>query len=213
MATAATSRPYRSPVRAEQAALTRRRVLLAVAAQVSEVGYERATLGRIAERADVSVETVKAQGTKRELLLRAFEVVFAGEEGEHGMGERLAAELAPVADAPDAFLHAATAALADAYARSVRLWEAFVAAARTDPDVHAEHTALLARRREDTRALAGLLPVAGGGPVDDAALDVVELVYSHESWRHLVEERGWARERWVAWAVRTATAALGAPPA
>ncbi len=204
-----TSRPYRSTLRAEQAAATRRRVLLAVADEVTAVGYDRATLGRIAARADVSVETVKAQGAKRELLVRAFEVVFAGDEGEHSLGERVVADLDGLPDDPADLLPTVTAFVADAYARSVRLWEVFVVAARTDADVAAEHAALLARRRLDTRGVADLVATrTGAAAFDDATLDLVELVYSHESWRHLVEERGWSHEQWVRWAVEAVTAML-----
>lgn len=205
MATSDTSRPYRSPIRAEQAAATRQRVLQAVADEVAAVGYDAATLGRIARRAGVSVQTVKAQGPKRELLVRAFELVFAGAEGERGFGARVSSA-APetIADA-DSLLRATTTFVADAYARSVRLWEAFVVAAATDPEIRDEYVAITERRRADMRGLLALLTARGvPRPFDvEHALDVVELLYSHESWRHLVELRGWTPERWVTWTVST----------
>lgn len=214
MPPADTSRPYRSAIRAEQAATTRRRVLLAVADEVTAVGYDRATLPRIAARAGVSVETVKAQGPKRDLLVRAFEVVFAGDEGEHTLEERIAAAAPPDGDDVQAFLQATGTVVAEAYARSVRLWEAFVAAARTDPDVQDAFDAMRARRRASVRGTVEELrrrgmPVAGDV---EEVVDQATLVYSHEAWRHLVEDCGWSTGRYVAWAVALATAMLTGGP-
>ncbi|MFC8192433.1 TetR family transcriptional regulator [Cellulomonas sp. NPDC057328] len=213
MAADDTSRPYRSAIRAEQAATTRRRVLLAVADEVTAVGYDRATLPRIAARAGVSVETVKAQGPKRDLLVRAFEVVFAGDEGDRTLEERIAAAAVP-ADDVHALLRVTGTVVADAYARSVRLWEAFVAAARTDADVQAAFDAMRARRRASVRATVAELARRGmpvAGDVDEV-VDQATLVYSHEAWRHLVEDCGWSTERYVAWAVALAVAMLTGGP-
>lgn len=199
-----------SPTRVEQAAVTRRRVLQAVADEVAAVGYEAATLGRIARRAGVSVQTVKAQGPKRELLVRAFELVFAGGEGSAPAERPPAEELAPSGD-PEELLRGTTALIADAYARSVRLWEAFVVAAGTDAEVHDEYVAITDRRRSATRTLLAQLTARGvPRPFDvEHVLDVVELLYSHESWRRFVEDRGWTRERWVSWTVSSTLAVMG----
>lgn len=209
MVAADTSRPYRSTIRAEQAATTRRRVLLAVADEVTAVGYARATLPRIAARAGVSVETVKAQGAKRELLVRAFEVVFAGDEGERTLEDRIAAAGTP-ADDVLAFLQVTGTVVAAAYARSVRLWEAFLTAARTDADVQAELDAMQARRRASIRGMVEELRRRGMPTTEDVegVVDQATLVYSHEAWRHLVEDCGWSTDRYVAWAVTLATAML-----
>lgn len=206
-----TSRPYRSPIRAQQAAATRRRVLQAVADEVASVGYEAATLGRIARRADVSVETVKAQGPKRELLVRAFELVFAGAEGERSIGDRASATTPDLPDDPSELLRATTTFVGEAYARSARLWEAFVVAAGTDPEVREEYVAITDRRRADMRGMLALLTARGvPRPFDlEHVLDIVELLYSHESWRQLVEDRGWSPERWVTWTVAATLAVMG----
>ncbi|MBD7919944.1 hypothetical protein H9657_16855 [Cellulomonas sp. Sa3CUA2] len=209
--TAESSRPDRSTVRAEPAAATRERVLRAVADEVTAVGYDAATLGRIARRAGVPVETVKAQGPRRELLVRAFELVFAGAEGEHSLGDGAAAQAGTLPDDPEALLRTMTAFVADAYARSVRLWEAFLVAAGTDAEVRDEYVAMTARRRAETRGLLALLTARGvPRPFDvEHVLDVVELLYSHESWRRLVEDRGWTQERWTTWTVTSTLAVMG----
>ena len=81
-------RAYTSDLRTEQAARTRERVVRAAAHELTEHGYERTTLARVAARAGVSLETVKAHGPKRALLLAAFELTFAGSEGQESLGER-----------------------------------------------------------------------------------------------------------------------------
>lgn len=209
MVTSDAAHPARSPARAEQAAQTRARVLQAVADEVTAVGYEAATLRRIARRAGVSVETVKAQGPRRELLVRAFELVFAGTEGERSLGDRIAAA-GSLPDDPRELLRTAASFAADAYERSMLLWEAFVVAAATDPEVHEEHVAIAERRRADVRGMLALLTARGAPrPFDtEHVLDVVELIFSHESWHRLVEDRGWARERWVEWIASSTLAVM-----
>lgn len=189
---------------------TRLRVLRAVATEVRAVGYRAATVRRIARRAGVPDAAVEAEGPRPELLVRAFELVLAGVEGERSLGRSVAASL-PDVDDPGVLLRTATGFVADAYARSVRLWEAFVVAAGEHPDVHAEYVAMCDRRRADTRGLLALLTARGlPRPFDlEHVLDVVELLYSHESWRRLVEDRGWTRERWVEWTAASALAVTG----
>lgn len=189
---------------------TRLRVLRAVAAEVRAVGYRAATVRRIARRAGVPDAAVEAEGPRHELLVRAFEQVLAGVEGERSLGRSVAASLPDVRD-PEVLLRTATGFVADAYARSVRLWEAFVVAAGEHPDVHAEYVAMCDRRRADMRGLLALLTARGlPRPFDlEHVLDVVELLYSHESWRRLVEDRGWTRERWVEWTAASALAVVG----
>lgn len=67
-------RPYRSDLRASQAAQTRVRVLTAAAAEFARRGYGGTSIPSIATAAGVSPETVKMQGSKHELLLAAFEL-------------------------------------------------------------------------------------------------------------------------------------------
>ena len=103
-------RAYTSDLRAEQAARTRERVVRAAAEELTERGYERTTLARVAERAGVSLETVKAHGPKRALLLAAFEVMFAGSEGQESLAARPEGRAVAGTTAPGAGRAAARAA-------------------------------------------------------------------------------------------------------
>src|SRR3954452_8623292 len=60
---------------------TRRRVLSAAQEEVAESGYRAATVARIADRADVSVQTLyHAWGSKRDLLRGVLELAVSGQE-------------------------------------------------------------------------------------------------------------------------------------
>ncbi|PJJ73321.1 regulatory TetR family protein [Diaminobutyricimonas aerilata] len=206
------TRVYRSAVRAAAASETRRRIVDAALASFTADGYAATTLRAIAQRARVSVETVNGHGPKRDLLFAAFELAFAEREGREPMGER--ADFAATAEVVDAraFLAALVNVTTDAFARSAGIWRAVNAAADVDPAVAETLADLVARRR---REFAGLVRAYGerGGTVPsdiDAAVDVLSLVVSHESFTHLVETSGWARARFERWAAATAVAQLEA---
>src|SRR6476646_1350681 len=118
-------RAYRSTLRAEQAGETRRRLLAAAGACFAERGYAGTPLKAIAERAGVSVETVQLNGPKADLLLGAYEQLFAGEEGRLSLLEREAVRpILELAD-PAALVAAMVDFLASANAQSAALAAAF----------------------------------------------------------------------------------------
>ncbi|MET0692460.1 MAG: TetR family transcriptional regulator [Propionibacteriaceae bacterium] len=200
-------RTYRSSLRSEQAADTRRRVLLAAAECFSTRGYGRTTLTDIASAAHVSVETVKVNGAKRDLLLAAFEQTFAGAEGVEPLSSRPElATLLALAD-PQQLLEHSASFLADANARASALWRAFNSAADTDPAIRVALDALLERRRADiTSATAGLQArglVAAGHEALVRTADVVSFLTSPEGYEQLVTGAGWTHEAYTHW-LRTA---------
>src|SRR5689334_10403689 len=74
-----TRRPYRSAVRAEQAAGTRRAVLLAARELFTTAGYAGTSVADVARRAGVSVDTVYSSvGRKPELLLAVHDMALGG---------------------------------------------------------------------------------------------------------------------------------------
>nr|BFF18256.1 hypothetical protein GCM10025730_17770 [Promicromonospora thailandica] len=78
--TGSPTRGYRSDLRRRQAAETRARIVAAAAELFGELGYAGTTLARIAERAQVSVETVQKAGPKAALMRAAVEVSSFGVE-------------------------------------------------------------------------------------------------------------------------------------
>lgn len=199
-------RTYRSELRTEQAAATRRRILDSAGECFAEDGYGRTTLVAIAARAGVSVESVKAQGAKRDLLLAAFEQAFAGQEGGRSLVEQdqLAAALAITDD--DEFLDAALAFLAAANRRAYALWRALNSAADSDPDVAPILQGILAGRRSDIEQAIGLVQrrgmLAAGVRVRRQVAAQVSFLLSPEGYQQLVAESGWSHPRYLAW-VRT----------
>jgi AcrR family transcriptional regulator len=88
-------RRYHSPLRAEQARETRRRVLEAAFRLFVERGYAGTTIAAVAEAAGVSAETIYLSlGGKRGLLEGVIEMAIAGEEDpatqEHALWSEVA---------------------------------------------------------------------------------------------------------------------------
>lgn len=195
-------RSYRSALRTEQAAQTRRRVLEAAAACFAESGYAGTSLPEIAARAEVSPETVKANGPKRGLLLNAFEQAFAGAEGEGGIAESEAgARIAGIADG-QAMLIEVAAFVASANARTSILWGEFMSAANADEKIEEALNGLLERRALDYKALVEALVergVASGSTDIRTAAATLSFLWSPEGHQQLVLQSGWGQERYTSW--------------
>ena len=204
-------RQYRSLVRTEQAAATRRRLLSAAGACFAENGYAGTSLRAIADRAGVSVETVQQSGPKADLLLAAYEQAFAGDEGQTSLLER--APFRPVLEQSD--VRGLVTALVDfmvpANAASADLGAAFDAAALSDPRIEQERRGLVARARADARAgverVAALGGVTSGRGLDEVA-DELWFVVRSAHYLELVRDAGWSTEQYQAWLLRTVAGLL-----
>lgn len=89
-------RSYRSPIREQQAALTRTSIVDAAAAEFSERGWSAATLAGIAKRAGVTPQAVHISvGAKPMLLRRAIDAAVSDHEaGSHLDAAQLSAVFA-----------------------------------------------------------------------------------------------------------------------
>lgn len=195
------TRAYRSDLRAEQAQQTRLRILRAAAAEFARNGYQATTMAAIARAAGVSAETVKSAGSKADLLIRSFEILFAGAEQADSLveGERAAVLFA----LPDGEFVAATAALiAGANAESCRLWTVLLGASLSDELVAAALQAMLDNRHRDYLGLVGELRRRGIARADvDAEGAAAELSFlmSPEGYQQLVLQSGWSDANYRAW--------------
>jgi len=200
-----TTRSYRSTLRAEQAAATRRRILEAAATCFIVGGYSGTALSAIAAQAGVSLETVKANGPKRELLLGAFEQAFGGAESQEPLAE--GAQATAMLTLPDEqFLHAAVEFVAGANARTSVLWTEFLSAANADPAVDEALRDLLVRRRSDYRTLIHALIERGIARSDlnvERGADALSFICSPESHQQLVLQSGWSMDRYREWLAET----------
>jgi AcrR family transcriptional regulator len=203
-------RRYSSPLREEQAAQTRRRILAFAAELFARNGYAGTSLAQIASAAGTSPETVKANGPKSALLVGAFDQAFTGAEEfvpihERDLGRQLAA--APEEELLTRYVEF----VASANERIAGLWAAFVAAAPGDAEVGRELEALQRRRREDFRASIALFRERGlarrEAPDEELAAALSFLV-SPEGYVQLVTEQGWEPGRYRSWLVETVERAV-----
>jgi AcrR family transcriptional regulator len=202
------SRSYHSELRAEQAQRTRERIMQAAAHEFGTSGYQATTMAAIARSAGVSTETVKAAGSKAELLIRSFETVFALQEGADSLADSPAA--AGLLDAREATV--LNGVIASANARSRRLWTQLVAASLSDRLVDQALQRLLASRRRDYRLLVDELDARGlVRPDVDAELAAAELSFlmSPEGYQQLVDQTGWTETRYREWLTAAVRRTIG----
>jgi AcrR family transcriptional regulator len=198
------SRRYSTALRAEQTALTRRRILDAAGRLFVERGYLGTTLGAVAEAAGVSVQTVyNVVGGKAVLLKAVYDVTLAGDDAPVPMGERPA--FRAVAEAPTG-----RACLA-AYAGVGRLLGErlfplltvlLAQAAAGDPDLAAFVATIEGERAVGSRNVAGHVAGRFGlrdGLDVDAAADVLWALTAPDLTDRLVVRRGWGWDRFEAW--------------
>ena len=199
-------RRYDSSRRSEQAAETRRRIVEAAAACFAESGYARTTLAAVAARADVSVESVTANGPKRALLIAAFSQTFAGVETEGTVltGDPWTAAFA--AGNAAAVLDAVADLVVAGQQRGHGIWRAVSAAAVQEPEVAELYAALSERRRADN--LRGVLLLGERGLLrrDRTAqqlADTMALLNGFDPYQLYVVEFGWSLADLKSWYVDT----------
>jgi AcrR family transcriptional regulator len=206
-------RKYDSSRRAEQAAETRRRILLAAAECFSEKGYAKTTLAAIAARADVSVESVAANGAKRALLIAAFSVAYAGVETDQVLKEQQ--QWAAALRAPEAELAESIAEIVvESQRQGIGIWRAVSAAAIEEPEVAELYLSLAKRRRAEN--LAGTRILAERGLVrDDRTLeqhaDTFALLNGFDPYQLYVLDFGWSLDELKAWWVDSTERLIFAP--
>lgn len=196
---------------------TRRRLLAAARAEFAERGYAAATVTRIAERADVSVQTLYSNwGNKRNLLRGVMASDLTGEDDvpleEAGLPlPNLTATLDP-GDAGDprrllAHLVRQYRLIAE---RSAVGWETYSGGAAVDPDIAADWRQLNELRRQGFRAMFGRLPASALRPglSNEAAADTAWVIASPDTHDQLVRQAGYSYDELEAWVAATLSAAL-----
>jgi AcrR family transcriptional regulator len=150
--TAKRPRAYTSDLRQRQAAETRQRIVAAAAALFSELGYASTTLAKIAERAQVSVETVQKNGPKPALIRAAVEYTSFGIEGDQDIRELDVGKAFLAVTDREQLPALAAATMRRINARSCGVWTALTCAAHGDPDLRETFLEfLLAIRRQNER--------------------------------------------------------------
>ncbi|WP_291036454.1 TetR/AcrR family transcriptional regulator [Herbiconiux sp.] len=201
------ARAYSSPRRTAEAASTRAAIIAAASTLFVRDGYVATSLKAIAKEANVAVPTVQLQGSKHSLLIAAFEVAFAGDEGTHSLAER--ADVAAIMAEPDfaTAIDRYVTFLDDANQRAAGIIRAMGAAADADPAARAAYDELEQRRHRDMLLAAGWFASRNRIPDDripDAA-DILGYITGADAYLHFTHTRGWTRDRWKAWTAHQLT--------
>jgi AcrR family transcriptional regulator len=191
------------PRRHAKATITRARVIAAATSLFVERGYVAATIGSIAERADVSVETIYSTfGNKRALLSAAVDVSISGIGTARPILEQDWVPALRAEPDPRRRLRILATNGRAILERRGAMDEVVRHAAATDPQIAALRDVGKAQRLAGQRELLRI--VIGGSSLRrgldlDAAADAIYAIGSPETYRLLVVDRGWTGDRFEQW--------------
>jgi AcrR family transcriptional regulator len=195
---------------------TRRLVLVAARQEFAERGYSAATVSRIAERANVAVQTLYyAWGSKRELLRGVMETAITGND-DLTFGQE--APIAPALRAVPPEIRADAAAYMRHVAHEYRVlaerasvgWQTYRDAAAVDPDAAEDWQQLMALRRQGFQLIVRQIPAdkLRDGLSPGAAADTAWVIASPDTCDQLVRRAGFSYDELEEWVRVTLTAAL-----
>jgi len=196
-------RSYHSPRRVEQAAATRRSVLLAARELFVKNGYTPTTISDIAERAGVSPDTIYATvGPKPALLRELVENAISGTDQAVPAEQRDYVRRITAAGSAVDKITIYAGATTDIQQRMAPVFLALREAAATDPDCAALWKEIALRRATNMRALAADLRSTGDLRDDlsnDVVADIIWSMNAAEYWVLLVRERAWTPDQFTQW--------------
>jgi len=193
-------RRYDSPLRAQQAAETKARIIGAATELFTTRGWAGTGMRDVARQAGVAVETLYSHHpSKRALLDAVVDQAAAGDDVPVAVAER-PEFLAMGRGRRPARLAAAALVVREINERTIPFARLIREAATTDPEI--------ARVLHDTRERQRLDVAAGvelvlGRPPTDAERDGVWAIVSPEVYLLLVHESGWSPDQYEAWVAST----------
>jgi AcrR family transcriptional regulator len=209
------ARPYRSPLRAEQARATRRRIVDAGRELFVERGYGPTTIDAIAERAGVSRKTVfTSVGGKAAVLKLAFDWTLAGDDEPVAIADRPDVRTIMTERDPTVLVDAWAAMSAAIAARVAALHHVLVVAADTDADAAALLSSVDQQRAAGGLAFVTRLHAIGGlrPSLDpDRASAIADVLMDPLPYRRLVQLHGWTTAEYTEYLQQAAAAALLPP--
>lgn len=188
--------PYRSPVRQQRAADTRRRIIAAASALFAEHGFTGTTVATIAARAGVAAPTVYATFGSKGAIVRALPAQLEQDADGAGWAQRITQETDPPAKLA-AFAGWTTALLSSS--RSV------IAAARgaaADPAIIELRDEGDRHRREGLRALVAALAhikALAPGLSQEHALDRAWMLTGVELYLSATDGCRWSDKEYEQW--------------
>ena len=196
-------RTYRSVLRAEQAAATRRSVLVAARDLFVTGGYIATTVTAIAVRAGVSVDTVYATvGRKPAILRELVETAISGTDEVVPALQRDYVTRVRAAASASEKLAIYAQSISEIHQRLAPVFLALRDAAGTDRDCSELWAEIGARRSANMRLFAADLRATGevrSDLTDDEVADTIWSMNAAEYWDLLVHQRGWSPEQFGHW--------------
>jgi AcrR family transcriptional regulator len=200
---------YHSPLRARQAAETRRTIIEAAIELFRQRGWTATTLPQVAQRAGTAVDTVSSVfGSKVGLLMTVVDVAIVGDDEEAAMVDR--PDFAEIARGTRAErVRTGVHYAMNVYERSVPILRTLQEAAASDATAHAR----LVQYDEDRRTLmAAGLALMIDEPASEDVIDAVWALVSPDVFALLTERRGWSLERTELWFTDMLIAAIDRTP-
>ena len=201
MAKPVKKRAYSSPVRREQAALTRARIVEAAGALFVAQGYAQTTIRQIAQAANVSPDTVYAVfGTKARVLTALIDQRLAPDPNVDNVLDR--PESHAVRDEPDQRrqLHFFARDVAAISARVRPVYEILRTASAVEPEMATVRAEMEEYRLQNMRQAADWIAAHGPLRVDiHRASEIIWALASPDVSRMLCDGRNWTQDEYAGW--------------
>ena len=207
-----TRRPYRSPLRADQARATRRAIVEAARDLFVELGWSGTTIDSVAARAGVSRKTVfSSVGGKTALPKLGLDWALVGDDEPVPLAEReVIAELARLTE-PRELVARWARFVAELVQRAAPLAAVLVVAADADAEAAEVHATSERNRLEGAKFIAARLAATDGlrpGLTTERAAAAALVLMDPAVHRTLVGEHGWTHQEYAEWIERAALAEL-----
>jgi AcrR family transcriptional regulator len=216
MADPVKARRYDSPLRREQAAATRRKILVAAHELFERDGFAATSMAAIATAAGVSLKTVYLSFENKSGVLRGlWHLLLRGDRDTVAVGEQdwYRAVLAEPDPRRQLTLNMRNSLMVKT--RAGAILEVIRDASSSDPDIGALWARIQVEFRDNQRAVVQSIADKGAlapGVDVDAAADVLWALNHPNLYALLVGERGWSPRRYERWLGELLCAQLLAPP-
>lgn len=194
---------------------TRRRILAAAIEVFTESGYAAATVAKIAERADVSVQSIYSSwGNKRGLLRGMMESQVLGDLPGSLTPDDLPLALLATFELEGASPRDLVAHLTHQFRllaeRAASGWQTYAQAAAIDPEAARDWIGLMEIRRINFRQMIGKIPPEQLRPglTPEAAADTAWVIASPQSHELMVGNAGFTYDEFEDWVRVTVLAAI-----
>ncbi len=203
-------RQYTSALRQQQASQTRARILDTAQRLFTQGGYGATTMEAIASEAGVATDTVYATfRTKAGLLHKLLDVRVGGDDAPVALLDRAGPQKVRAEPSQRRQIASFAADVAEIQERAVPV--IMRSAAAVDPKIAALRARMHGLRYDNMRKFVSWVAAKGpmrAGISEEEAAAIVWTLAGPEVNRLLRTERGWSRDRYVAWLADTLTRTL-----